>query len=531
MTAKSRSKIEQEIFSIDIIKSIFDHPWLFVYPIVIVMSIVIGVLSNTQPLYESSALISLETPVGEIVGERRNFHKENIIKENIISKALVGGNLRNIMSIVFPTINEATDPYRYDALARRVKNRIKIVKRGGDLLTVSCIETNPHRAYKIVRAAVNSIGDAAIQTNVQELKSGTIFLEKQLEVYKEKMSKIDEEILELRTELRMYFPELSAEEQALAKEVSDKGLRDFWQIKTDYAELKIKLARLERQKSELQDQMKKGELYLPSEIATKDEQIKNYMKVIGDREIEINNLISQGYRAAHPKIAALQREIDNLKNLIRGRGKRLGETLSEEEKEAAQAHAKATLEELNWQIDSIKIQLSAVEKGKPEEGLGQQVAEPLSREQLRERMSRLRFLNKEKRVILATYTETRRNLERARLKLRLQGDERTGLGITVMGEPRVPVIPLPKRMFPKFLLGTIVAFSIGVGLSVGTELLDNSVKSASELRELLNVPVMASVGQINTQREADDIKIKRKVAIVGLVVFFVATQIVIKFFR
>ena len=74
----------------------------------------------------------------------------------------------------------------------------------------------------------------------------------------------------------------------------------------------------------------------------------------------------------------------------------------------------------------------------------------------------------------------------------------------------------------------LIAIGVGAGLSYGANMLDTSVKSTAELRELLQLPVLASVDPISTPREAASIHARRKTIITGLVVFVVLSQIVIK---
>ena len=94
-----------------------------------------------------------------------------------------------------------------------------------------------------------------------------------------------------------------------------------------------------------------------------------------------------------------------------------------------------------------------------------------------------------------------------------------------MQKPRIPRLPIQKNPFPKVLLGMVIAVSVGVGASLGANMIDTSVHSAAELRELLQLPVLASIDAISTPH---DIKVKhfrRRTFIIALVIFVILSQI------
>ena len=104
-----------EAFSIASIEFIFRHPWIFISSVVIIMSLVYAKVSLDPLAYESSAVLSFETGEGA-ESDRLAERKLISIKRNLVSKVLLGENIRGIIKEVWPDINEEKNPVEYDKL-------------------------------------------------------------------------------------------------------------------------------------------------------------------------------------------------------------------------------------------------------------------------------------------------------------------------------------------------------------------------------------------------------------------------------
>lgn len=494
--------------------------------------------SNVSLKYQCSSVLSLETIGGTVIDSR--FIAQ---KTDLIGRVLLGDNIRNIIKAVWPDIDENTNPTVYSRLMVMLRTALSMQYDSKDprLLTITFTDASPEICYKVVRAAIDTIEKSNRQASAKELETGMVFLKKQIEFYRSKIKALDEEMSKIKSELKEKSSQLSSRERDLIEEiiggnvVSASGLSASAQKAVKYeeilADLNLQLLEAERKKEDIQKQLKSGVFLRPfqgNESIEDDTFIKEYSRAIADKELEVARLLSQGYTSEHPHVARLHKEIAELESLKTKRTEELttpsSSETSENVKKQQERSAKATLQNIDFQVEMLKDKIGLMEQYKKGITNGQDQIQSTDLSRLASRLTELRG---EKEISVQYYSDLRRELEAADIKRRLEREEI--FHIRIIEEPKIPLTPMPFQTARKLLMGIVFAIAAGVALAYIVDSLDNSVKTSSELRELLQIPVLAAIDKINMPQEIKARHLQRNISAVSLIILAIASNFVARF--
>jgi len=542
-----------ETFSITSIEFIFRRPWIFISSIIIIMSLVHAKVSLDPLEYESQAVLSFETREEESPANRNAERKLLSIKKNLVSKALLGDNIRAIMKEVWPYLNERENPVEYNKTLEGLRDPKKGIEIGDDkkipanLLELSYRNADPEISYKVLQAIINGIKRENKRGIEEKIEAKLDFLRDQRKFYKDKLNDMNKQIADIKNELVERFPELTDREKDLIAGIGVKGksaivgqgsLETYVMYDEMLTKLNIELLEAQKKKENLEKHIEEGTLVpRPKTTRTakkteKDIFVEKYEKAIADKELQVAELLARGYTRDHPEAKKIQTEINRLKIMT---GERVS-TLREEglglDDEAAQAAAieknLAEMEEIDFEIEAMESKINLIkeyrkqsqEQLKPRVGSGIDVYE---------KVEKLKELQKESEINEGYYLDIRKQLEEAELKARLEKEE-AGFKIDVIEEPSVPLNPISYQKVKLLMLGFIISLMVGSGLAYFVDSLDNSVRSAKELRELINLPVLASIDRLNTTQEIMAKRVQRNTVIVCLFIFVIVSKILVKLF-
>jgi uncharacterized protein involved in exopolysaccharide biosynthesis len=538
----------QETFSITSIEFIFRHPWIFICSVVVIMSLIHAKVSLDPVEYESKAVLSFE--MGEdAASDRAAERKLTSIKKNLFSKALLGESIRGIIKEVWPDISEKKEPNKYNKLLERLRSPKSGIQKVSDkktlpnLLELSFMHEDPEVCYKVLQATIDAIKRENKKAVEEKIDARLDFLKNQLKFYRNKLNTINKEMADIKNELVERFPELTERERDLITAIGSKGekelakrgsLETYVMYDEMLTNLNLELLEAQKKKESLEKHLKNGtaipRLKRVKRTDDKDIFLGEYSKAIASKELEIANLIASGYTRNHPQVTKIQNEINRFRELMDERIRKLESEAPEGLTEDTSAKEKimADIEETEFQIDAIKSKINLINEYKKQ-----------SEEQLKprgdkesdvyERVEKLKELEKEGEINERYYLDIRKQLEEAELKARLEKEE-AGFKIDVIEEPSVPLNPITYQKVKLLMLGLIISLMVGSGLAYFVDSLDNSVRSAKELRELFNVPVLASIDKMNTAKEIIMRRARRNTIIIVLFIFVVLSKILVKLF-
>lgn len=536
-----------ETFSITSIEFMFRRPWLFISSVVVIMSLVHAKVSLDPLEFESKAVLSFETAVDS---SSDRFAEQKLIrmKTNLVKKALLGESIRGILRDVWPEIHEEKNPIEYNELLEELRSSregIQIVgenKNSPNLLELLYRNEDPEKCYRALLAVIDAIRWENKRATEERMEAKLGFLRNQLKFYREKINLMNKERSDIRDELVQRFPELTEREKDLVAEIGVKvqsglvkqgSLETFVMYDEMLTKLNLELLEEEKKKENLEKHLESG-TYVPKirpvkKSSQQDIFVGEYSKAVVNKELQIAELRARGYTQSHPEVRKIQIQIDKLKIMTK---ERLSSLEKEDdaglyEKEAAKEKALSEIEEINFSIESLKDKINLIEERRK---ISQEQLKPSEGEEksnVYERVGRLKELQNEYQINEGYYLDIRRQLEEAELKARLEQEE-AGFKIDVIEEPSVPLNPVSYQKVKLLMLGLIISLMVGAGLAYFVDSLDNSVRSTKELRDLLSMPVLASIDRMSTAKEVVTKRVHRNTIIIILFIFVILSKVLVK---
>lgn len=535
------AKSENTGISIDLIRFIIMHPWLFVCPIVIVMSIVSAKIAYSPLVYECKATVSLQMPATANSAAAGNL-KIDQVRQDLVNNFLLPENLKPVVKKVWPEVDEESSPASFNGLVDSLKDNIRLStdKRGPDFLNISFKGPKPDACYKIVTTALEEMKKFSKVKSEEEIESGLTFLKKQLDFYRDRIKAIEEESSKLKTELRKKYPGLNEEDKMLVDEILGTFPAVDASIKTQakatqlarydekLVEVKLELLELEKKKDTINKRLQSQD-FTPEPMSLKDLDadpvISQYTNAIVKKELQKANMLSTDYTFQHPEIKRIEEEISTLKKL---RESRINDLINSPEalsgaRRALEDKMRVELKEIMGSIETTQAKIKTLEgyKKSYESGI---VGPRFEKSSIAEQALRLSDLKSEKELSQKYYYDLRQQYEAAEIKSRIEKSE-VGLRIEVVEEPKLPANPIPAQSNKQLFFGLVISIILGTGLAYIADSLDTSVRSASELRELLQVPVLAAVDQINTIQDMRMKQFRRNAILISLVAFAVFSRV------
>ena len=530
---------ENTFVSLDQVAFLIRHPWLFIFPIIIIISAATAYLPQAEVFYQSTAIISFQMAGDMVPSSTINFNQE--IK-TIINKALLGENIKTIIKEAWPQVKEETRPLDFQILAERLKSdkfgvQIKSDKNNPSVITLSYISKTPEICYKILKAVIDVLARETEQRGKEGLKTGIDFLNKQVDVYKNRINTIEDDISGIKDDLKRIFPSLNEREKLLANQaMQDKSMNFLYaadlqkiaKYEESITNLSLQLLEAQRNKELLERQIKSGLLMLSAQDLDSDALLQDYSRAVINKERELAELSFKGYLSEHPRIKTLKEEIGALKEL---RGKRIDELTSlvsevpEETKKELKAKTNYELKKIEFEIDTLKEKIALMEGIK---GDAERQYKPTKEESsvVADKLQRLSVLTKELEINTTYYSDVRKRLEEAELMVRLE-KEKSGFVMKVVEEPRIPLAPLPKKGTKLFML-VILAIGAGTILAFLADSLDNSIKTRAELLTFIQVPVLAAISRFYSREEANAKRHRINVTLASLLIFIILSQLLIR---
>jgi capsular polysaccharide biosynthesis protein/molybdenum-dependent DNA-binding transcriptional regulator ModE len=533
-------KKKEKQFSLESLSFIFRHPWAFMAAVVLVLNLVGVYLGYLKLNYQVKAIIALETTSGGVVDPKFIQTKHSLIKDMIVGDSAI----RTLVGILHPDLQEKS-PREYEFLVSVLRNPrtgIRIVPERGSsqdsqLVSISFASRDPKFSYAVVCAALEAVERISKEKTYDKIRMGSAFLKKQLYFYAGKLTKIEEYMSQLKSQIRRIYPTLTSEEKNLVDKnlsvlnmtvlglgegasgsaYSSKGEKDESE-KADH------LMRMNKRKKLIEGALAEGEpgvLFLARRDAEEDEQVQQYEKKISDKEAMKSEFLSQGCLPEHPYVAMLNRDIKVLADLKDERVQGLTDT------EKAKQRYEEEINELNASISMLNYENRIMgEDKKKEDATTPSGTSSVSAQEndVSLILARLNELKTEKEVAQHYFNEFRGQLEVADLKGRME-TEKSGVEMRVIEKPKLPQAPVRADKLRIIVLGLLMAVAAGSGFSYLLDMMDNSVWTAGELRHILEVPVLGAVETIMMPEDRSMLKFRRWAGLAAMLIFTLVIQI------
>lgn len=443
-------------------------------------------IAQLDNVYESDARIYADTQsiLGPLLKGLTVKTNPEIQIRLMIKTLLSRPNLERITRMTDLDV-QANTPAAYESLIDGLKSNIVIKKTGGrndNIFTISYQDKNPEMAKNVVNAALTVFIENTLGENRSDSNSAQKFLATQIKDYENRLLASESKLTDFKQKYSGVLP----------------GQYGGYYQKLNLVKEQLKIIELNLLEQETQLKSAKAQLNSsPSSDDNSQNKIKNsnsiqttYDDRISELEATMDSLQLR-YTEMHPDVKEVKRRLDHLNNQ---RSKEIDEylnTTNNGDGSTLSTSQNPVIQQLQIQVNQLENQIASTTVRAND--YRQQVKELASKIHiLPEIEAELTSLNRGYEITKNKYEELLNRQETA--KLAQQADETTSpIQFKVIDPPRAPTEPAgPKRIL--FLLGsTVVAFGVGIGLSLLFSQINPVVTSSSQVSKITGIPVFGIV--------------------------------------
>lgn len=402
-----------------------------------------------------------------------------VIQYALLSRDLITRTLADIESDIFTQAKAKQQAYISDLIDRTSVR----TTRNMDRFTVSIVDKDPAFAQRFINTLVGKYVEQNISSKRDETYGANRFLEEQLAVFKEKLQRAEDKIIEFRKRQGVYF---SADEAAT--------LDNIRELLLEIENLSLTQETLIARKRQLKKQLNATQ----STVAFVSESGE------GDRlaamQTRLNTLLLR-YTDNYPEVVRLRAEIDSLKQRLT-------------EPEAAEPERATTTmtslnplhQELQGQLFELEAELTSLNARKKR--LEQTVAKREGElKEVPTAKKELGILTQERDSYRNIYNDLLARMGLSEVSKQMEIGNRAAT-FRIVDPALLPEIPVSPNMLKMFLLAVAGGLASGFGIVFLLENMDSRVRDVG-FAEALGVDVLAVIPSIedpalvNRRRKAD----------------------------
>ncbi|MDZ7376910.1 MAG: polysaccharide biosynthesis tyrosine autokinase [candidate division KSB1 bacterium] len=436
----------------------------------------------TTPIFRAEATIIYEEPQDTMFALDMGqpfYNKSSVINmiEQIKSRRLadeVAALLPKEVISTFKFPDPLPKKFSQEKFIGRIlqKNLSIEAVRGGDILKISMEANDPTAAMVITNTYVNKIIDWNLQKKREEISNVRNFVERQLSIFQDRLNAAEDALLDFKEQHNMVS--LSDASQEVLKNLTDAEV-SYNQAKTEREALEQRKRYIEQKKREV----------APSLIVSNSKSTEQLKQDLLNLETQYSNLQLQASPEDQTKLASLREKINQTKQ----------DLINELMRNAMRENLVDPLSQLRSLLqESITIEVDLETYKAREQGLKRimddynRQLQTLPKQELElARYIRAKEVNDKIYSLLLEKREEARITEAGKI-----GDVRV---IDPAEEPLWPVKPMKKKTVA---IGFVLGMMLGIGMALFLEFMDNTIKTEDDVEKHLNLPILASIPNLNT---------------------------------
>ncbi len=355
-----------------------------------------------------------------------------------------------------------------------IRKRIAVTSKGRDIVEISALDENPETAYLMAKTLSQVFIQESQKRQLGSIRGVREFSEEQLAIYKDKLQKSEQKLRQFK-------------EGLLQNQMDDSTLDPnvLNRLKTEISTIEINIKSKENRLQQLSKR-------LPVNTLPKIQ--KNHLIIASEnslltksRDLAIN---LKTFNWNSPQILKINNDINRLRNQIRDSYRN---KLRTSPNRVAAYQIEAILEQKMTQLDIKILQTQRDELQKLsdllETNIAKGPAQDLTLQNLRQEVEQnrqiyLNFLNQ------ARGTQIEEEVQRKDAEFRLQ----------IMEPAKKPLYPQGLGRKIILLLSLLGGLGTGVGIVVGLEFIDQSVKDVHEVEKEFHLPVWGVIPNLDEFR-------------------------------
>jgi polysaccharide chain length determinant protein (PEP-CTERM system associated) len=483
---------------------IYKKRYLFIVGAVTIMSIAMAAAFLLPEVYEAESTVFIERNVIE------NLVKDIAITPSMqdrLSVLTYAIKSRNILMKVLDDLDVVVSGDDGEAEGYVTKfqkwTTVKTDTRGRsgmNLFVISYRDRDPVFARDYVNALVRRYIEVNLSEKREEAYGANRFLSEQIRYFKDRLDSAEEKVVNFRKERGIY---IAVDEAQVVKEM--KGHQE------GIDELKIQQMELEARKNLINRQLKREDPYTVTLLGRRTDDPRARLVILQNR---LNELLTQ-YTENYPEVIRIRAEIESLKHMLRQEDH--AETPSATNPETEMSMPNPLYEQMKEQLAMTEVELAGLEAR--EEHLRRRIAEKQEYLQsIPSEKKKLMDITREMDTYKNIYGELVARLGQSEVSKQMEIQDKAAT-FRVVDPAILPLGPVSPNRVKIILLGLIFGIAGGMGIVVGLDQMDKSVKTVHGLRAL-GLPVLAVIPTIKNEDELQKVR-KRDVLIYSSVGVYV----------
>ncbi|MCK5914227.1 MAG: polysaccharide biosynthesis tyrosine autokinase [Desulfuromusa sp.] len=343
----------------------------------------------------------------------------------------------------------------FNGTVRGLRQQISASQKGKktNILEISYRSSDPVAARDVVNTLVAVFLERSVTVKTQEASKSLDFITGQLENVRLDLDTAEKQLESFKRNAGLV--QLDTEAESFIERLAD--------TEAQLAALNVRKKQLNFAREALAEAMARGESYTPSVMAN-DPVIAALAQKLVEYNIQKNALLVE-YTLEHPALKALSRQVTEVESKML-------------------ATYRSNLLDIDQQQIGLNTELSRYE---------QQL------KQLPEAERQLAQLTRQMKVNAEIYTFLLQKHEEARI-LRAS----TMSNIDIIDPAITPDRPIKPNKKKNLLLGIIVGLMLGVGVAFFREYMDDTLKDAEQVKQLLGVPSLATIPFLGDKTRSEE---------------------------
>lgn len=467
------NKHEYEIDLREFFRVIWKRKFLIIFLFIITVVCTYIIVNTLEPIYETSTTIMIQkndsmqnvfsTDIFALNQDKSGTYRLMLKTRRIISEVIKELELRDENGIYIST--------------NCLQEKIAVTSiPGTDLIEISITDPSPQQAMKIVTTLVEVFQKENTQINQSAIANARDFIERQVTKVKQDLEIAEQELLTYKEENNVFLP---------ATEIR-MNIDQLIEAESLMATTEVEIKSIESSILAIRNEMKNhNEKIIASTTITDNPLIQKFQTQLTDLESKLSGLKNK-YTDRHPEIINLQTQIirvqESLKKVVQREVTSQTESTNPIYQSLYQSY-------INFETDRLAKQAKL-------SNLEQLVQ--IEKEKLRnlpERELDLMRLERLAKVTADIYTMLITRLEEIKISEAMLTSD-----VYVIDSAYLPTAPIKPNKKMLILIAGFLAILVGVGLTMLIEVMDTTVKTADEIENILGVPVIGSIPDMESMK-------------------------------
>lgn len=423
--------------------------------------------------YESTVTILADTsniikPLLEGTAEATEVvDRAAIAREVIFSREIVDQVIRDNK-----LAEGVTDPAAIERVRLELYKNTEVADLPSDTFLIGYKHSDPQVAFNVTKQFGDLFLERSIREQTRESNDAFDFIQKQVQVYREKLAGSEERLRDFRARSGLG---IVSNADNIDQEIIDLR-RSIEQTELELREAQVQESSLKRQLS--------GE----SASVVSTSRAQQFEAQIGELQNEIERL-RLDYTDTYPDIVRMKQQIADLRQLAQQERTRSRNGISQLDRERASVNPvyqqlKSQLADATVAVETLRVRLSQkrsrlqkeIERASSSNNFGAQLAD----------------LKRDYEVNQEIYQEMLRRREQARVSMNLD-EQQQGLSFRIQEPAVIPQIPTGLRFLHFLAGGLVLAVILPLAALFGFLHLDPKLRLPSTMQDSLGLPVLAVV--------------------------------------